>query len=160
MTLHKLTFNQLEDLTYTLLAIHCALEDFRIAYLLNKYLQISLRRQEEDLDLVDQKIKFSLFKWIDKKNRANWNLISNVCKVEEEAESSSQSLFTVPNKIIRAHYLIPEYRNVNFFLKIDNDASFINEKALINRIQNIPQVVTTYSLDASQLKSKDNLIII
>lgn len=160
MTLHKLSFDDIEDFTYTLLAIHCALEDFRIAYFLNKHLHISLKRQKNDLDLANEKIKFTLFSWKDEKNMTKWNLISNTCKVEEDLEIKSQSLFTVPNKIVRTHHLISEYKNVNYFLKIDNDTTFVNEKALINSIQNIPQVITVYSLDASKLKSKDNLIIV
>lgn len=159
MALHKLEFEDVEDVSYTLLAIHCMIEDFRLAYLLNKYLNIGLKRKKEDLDLANEKVKFSLFEWEDQEKMTTWNLISNFCKLEEEGVSNEESLFNVPNKIVRTHYLIPEYNNVNYFLKINNDGIFINEKTVLNIIQQIPHVVTVYSLDAMQLKSKDNLII-
>ena len=160
MALHKLLLDDIEDVSYTLLAIHCTLEDFRVAYLLNKHLKTKLKRREEDLDLVNKNIYFALFEWLDQEKMITWNLISNVCKIEEEGQLRKESLFNVPNKIIRTHYLIPEYKNVNYFLKINNDGIFINEKTVLNTIQQIPQIVTVYSLDASKLKSKDNLIII
>jgi hypothetical protein len=160
MALHKLMLEDIEDVSYTLLAIHCTLEDFRVAYLLNKQLSISLKRRPEDLDFADKKASFSLFEWKDKGKMTTWNLISNVSKIEEEGVLNSDSLFSVPNKIIRTHHLIPEYARVNFFLKIFNDGSFLNEKSIIANIQKIPQMVTVYSVDASKLKSKDNLIFI
>ena len=60
-------------------------------------------------------------------------------------------------KITRTYHLIPEYKKVNYFLKIDNETVY-NEKLILNKIQEIPQVITAYSIDADQLKSKDNLI--
>lgn len=160
MALHKLILEDIEDVSYSLLAIHCTKEDFRVAYLLNKHLNISLKRKPEDLDFAFQKASFSFFEWKDEEKMITWNLISNVSKIEEEGILRSDSLFSVPNKIIRTHNLIPEYRKVNYFLKIFNDGNFINEKSVLNSIQQIPQIVTVYSVDASQLKSKDNLIFI
>jgi hypothetical protein len=160
MALHKLILDDIEDVSYSLLAIHCTMEDFRVAYLLNKHLKISLKRREEDLDFAFKKASFSLFEWKDVEKMITWNLISNVSKVEEEGILNTESLFNVPNKIIRTHNLIPEYKKVNYFLKIYNDGNFINEKSVIANIQQIPHIVTVYSLDASQLKSKDNLIFI
>jgi len=160
MALHKLLLDDIEDVSYSLLAIHCTMEDFRVAYLLNKYLKISLKRREEDLDFAFKKASFSLFEWKDEEKMITWNFISNVCKVEEDGILNTESLFKVPNKIIRTHNLIPEYKRVNYFLKIFNDGNFINEKSIIANIQKIPHIVTVYSLDASRLKSKDNLIFI
>ena len=160
MALHKLVLDDIEDVSYSLLAIHCTVEDFRVAYLLNKHLKISLKRRPEDLDFAFKKASFSLFEWKDEEEMITWNLISNVCKVEEDGILNTESLFKVPNKIIRTHNLIPEYKRVNYFLKIFNDGNFINEKSIIANIQQIPHIVTVYSLDASQLKSKDNLIFI
>lgn len=160
MALHKLILDDFEDVSYTLLAIHCTVEDFHIAYLINKNLNISLTRKSEDLDFASKKGVFSFFEWKDEEKMITWNLISNVCKIEEESTVRKESLFNVPNKIIRTYNLIPEFKKVNYFLKIFNDGNFINEKSVISAIQQIPQVVTVYSVDASKLKSKDNLIFI
>lgn len=160
MALHKLVLDEIEDVDFSLLAIHCAIEDFRIAYLLNKHLNLRLERKSKDLDFAFKKATFSLFEWKDEEQMITWNLISNVCKVEEEGSLKAQSLFDVPNKIMRTHNFIPEYKNVNYFLKIYNDGNYINDKGIINTILQIPHVVTAYSVDVTELKSKDNLIFI
>ncbi len=46
MGVHKLLVDDFEDTNYTLLAIHCDLEDYRLAYLLNQHLATRLARTE------------------------------------------------------------------------------------------------------------------
>lgn len=158
MALHKLLFDDFNDDVYSLLAIHCTIEDYRVAYLLNKELQINLKRKSQDLDFKYTASSYSIYEWEDKNQQTVWNLVSNVCKKEEEAFVSTGSLFESQSKVLRTHNLIPEYKKVNYFLKIDNDGGYINERQIIQIIQNISQIATVYSIDASQLKSKDNLI--
>ena len=51
MAVHKLVLDDVfEEALYTLIAIHCTVEDYRLAYLLNKYLGINLVRKSKDLD--------------------------------------------------------------------------------------------------------------
>ena len=38
MALHKLLVDDFDDLNYSLLAVHCEMEDFRLAYFLNQSL--------------------------------------------------------------------------------------------------------------------------
>jgi len=158
MALHKLLVDDFDVETYSLFAIHCTLEDYRVAYLLNKQLQINLQRKANDLDMHYNSSSFSIYEWEDKNQRMVWNLVSNVCKKEEESMVSSGSLFETQNKILRTHNLIPEYKKVNYLLKIDNDGNFINERAIVQKIQDISQIAAVFSIDVSQLKSKDNLI--
>ena len=158
MALHKLLVDDFSDDTYSLMAIHCAIEDYRIAYLLNQYLNINLRRKPQDLDFKYIAASYSIYEWKDRNQLITWNLVSNVCKKEEDSLISTGSLFKSQNKIIRIHNLIPEYKKVNYFLKIDNDENFINEKTLIHKIQKIPQIAAVYSIDVTRLKTKDNLI--
>lgn len=158
MALHKLLVDDFDVEAYSLFAIHCTLEDYRVAYLLNKQLQINLQRKANDLDVHYNSSSFSIYEWEDKNQRMIWNLVSNVCKKEEESMVSSGSLFETQNKILRTHNLIPEYKKVNYLLKIDNDGNFINERAIVQKIQDISQIAAVFSIDVSQLKSKDNLI--
>ncbi|RLD28500.1 MAG: IPExxxVDY family protein [Bacteroidetes bacterium] len=158
MALHKLLVDDYSDDGYSLMAIHCTIEDYRVAYLLNQHLNINLVRKSQDLDFKYIAASYSIYEWEDKNQLMTWNLVSNVCKKEEDSLTSTGSLFKSQNKIIRSHNLIPEFKKVNYFLKIDNDGSFINEKTLIHKIQEIPQIVAVYSIEVSLLKSKDNLI--
>lgn len=158
MALHKLLVDDFDVEAYSLFAIHSTIEDYRAAYLLNKKLQIGLERKPHDLDFQYTASSYSIYEWEDKNQQTIWNLVSNVCKKEEEAVVSTGSLFETQNKVLRTHNLIPEYKKVNYFLKVDNDGDFINERKIIQQIQEIPQIATVFSVDVSQLKSKDNLI--
>jgi len=87
-----------------------------------------------------------------------YNLISNICKKEEESLVSSGMLFQNQNTTLKTFNLVPEYKEANYLLKIDADGIDINERPILNKLNEIPQVVTAYSIDVSKLKSRDNLI--
>ena len=157
MAIHKLLVDDFEDLNYSLLAVHCEIDDYRLAYFLNQSLETRLARTREDLDFVTSLASFSVFKWINPQLQTNWHLIKNSCLVEEVA--ISQGLFSETNqKSWVSHSLLPEYQSVDYLLKINNGGGFINEKQILNKIQKITNVSTAYSLDISQLKSKEHLI--
>ena len=157
MAVHKLLVDDFEDSNYSLLAVHCEMEDYRLAYFLNKNLETRLARTREDLDFVTSLASFSVFEWINPQLQTNWHLIKNSCLVEEVA--ISQGLFSETNqKSWVSHSLLPEYQSVDYLLKINNGGGFINEKQILNKIQKITNVSTAYSLDISQLKSKEHLI--
>lgn len=159
MAVHKLILDDFfEEASYTLIAIHCAVEDYRLAYLLNNYLKIHLTRKRTDLDYNNGKSIFSIFEWEDSKYLTTWNLVHNVCKIETYQKSNHQSLFDSEEKIIQKFYLIPEYKQVSYLLKIDNEFDDDKKKRIIDTILKIPQVSTAYSLDGNELKSKNNLI--
>ncbi|WP_111308873.1 IPExxxVDY family protein [Confluentibacter sediminis] len=159
MAVHRLILDDFfEEASYTLIAIHCTVEDYRLAYLLNDYLKIHLTRKPSDLDYNNGKSTFSIFEWEDPKYLITWNLVHNVCKSELYQKANQHSLFDSEEKITKTFYLIPEYKRVNYFLKIDDEFNDNKEKYIIDTILKIPQISTAYSIDGNQLKSKNNLI--
>nr|WP_321247686.1 IPExxxVDY family protein [uncultured Psychroserpens sp.] len=158
MALHKLLVDDFYDASFSLIAIHCRLEDYRLAYLLNKHLELNLRRKEQDLDYNYFDASFAIFEWENEKIDRVWNLVSNVCKKEESALQSSGSLFENQTAITRTVNLLPELKTVDYLIKVSNEDRHFNEKLILNKIQTIPQVITTYSVDIDQLKSKEHLI--
>ena len=158
MALHKLQINQLYETTYSLLALHCNLEDYRLAFALNNKLGIGLKRCLYDLDFEYVKASYPIFEWEDSQQQVIWNLIGNVCKREEESMVSTGFLFENNQKILKTFNLIPEHKTVNYFLKIDNDGGLVNERSIMGKIHDIPQIAAVYSVDASTLKSKAHLI--
>ena len=158
MAIHKLDLDDVfDEVPYTLLAIHCSLEDFRVAYLLNKKLNIHLKRKPTDIDF-NGRSHYPIFAWNDTKQRVNWNLVSNICKVESLQNTDQNSLFNTQDTITKTAFLLPEYKKVNYLLKIENEFHFSKEKYILNQILSIPQIVTAYSVNSSTIKSKDNLI--
>lgn len=85
-------------------------------------------------------------------------MVSNVCKREEDSLQSSGSLFSTNEKVLKTYHLLPELKNVDFLIKITNDDRCLDEKMMLDKIQAIPQVITTYTIDVDQLRSRDNLI--
>ncbi|MDG1728319.1 MAG: IPExxxVDY family protein [Algibacter sp.] len=159
MAVHKLILDDtFDDALYTLIAIHCRLEDYRLAYLLNKYLGITLSRKSSDIDYKNGQVSYSIYEWEDHKQLITWSLVSNICKTEALQQSDYKSLFDNQDKITKTFQLLPEHKTVNYFLKIDSEFSFSKEKYILESILKIPRIATAYSLDSNKLKSKDNLI--
>jgi len=159
MAVHKLILDDVfEDVSCTLIAIHCAIEDYRLAYLLNKSLDIVLIRKPQDLDFNKGNTTYSVFEYEDEQNLIHWNLVSNICKIETDSQLQQQSLFNAHHKVIKSYNLIPEYGKVNYFLKIDSEFNNSKEKKIINNLLKIPQIAMAYNVDISSLKSKEHLI--
>ena len=147
----------LEDIDYALIGIHCSIEDYRLAYLLNQYLGLNLKRKASDLEYNDTS-SYSIFEWENDKQLTIWNLVSNICEIEVKDAIDTDSLFINDERFTKTKHLIPEYKKVNFILKISEIPNPNIEKRILNKILSIPQVMTAYSIDATQLKTTDNLI--
>lgn len=158
MALHKLQVDDFYDDDYKLIAIHGRLEDYRLAYLLNKHLGLKLVRKEKDIDFEYLKSSYSIFEWDNETEYVMWNLISNMCKKEEDGLSSTGTLFNKSEKILKTFNLITEYKKVDYFIKISGEIQNVNEKLILNKLQAIPQIVTSYTVDPLKIKSKDHLI--
>ncbi len=155
MAVHRLALGDFDCYSYQLIAIHCSLEDYRLAYLLNRHLNLRLKRKQNDLDFPIG--SYSIFEWEDQNQMLTWNMVSNVCKVEKTHKPNSSLLFENQSSVT-THHLIPEYKAANYLLKVDHESGFYGEKRVIGTILSIPQVVTAYSIDIENLKSKTNLI--
>lgn len=153
--IHSFEFDYEHD--YTLIGVHTSLEDYRLAYLLNKNLGIQFRRYKEDLDLFENSAKssFSIFIFDDKKNQTTWTLISNKNIPTESVSETTDSLFASEQKSV---FLIPEKRTVDYLIRIDGifPNSFI--KSIIEAIKKINNIMTLYTIDPMDLKSRDHLI--
>jgi uncharacterized membrane protein YhiD involved in acid resistance len=156
-TTHKISAELYDD-SFKLIAMHCGLESYAMAYHLNSVVKLRLSRREEKKD--DDKDKdewlesFPIYEWKDELNDHYWTLISN--SVKEEKQNESFGIFS--NEIaINTLHLVKERREVDYFLKIEaEDTRLLNEA--VKKINLIPKVVTAYSIDVDTLKSKRNLI--
>lgn len=152
---------ELEDVDYQLIAIHTLLEDYRLAYLINKQLPINLKKCEKELHVrVKQgETHFARFRYEDENNFAIWDLIENKNSITTQQNDAVTDLFSeTSNQFSASTYLLPEYKNVNFFLKIesDNQQSAIDE--FVSKINSIDKITMVYTVDKDKIKSKNNLI--
>lgn len=160
MLSHKLVLEEVEE-DYHLLAIHTSLEEFKLAYLLNKHLQLNFKRARVDLDFNHGAVQalYPLYHFKDPANYRAYYLIKNKYKGPAKKIVSSGSLFTEEEVSPQITYLIPEYKDVDYFIKIDEDLDLKKQQEISSLIASIANVVTTYIVDPNRLKSKNNLIL-
>ncbi len=159
MTISKLNLEDSFSEEFSLLAIHTDLEDFRLAYFLNKTLDLNLSRKEFDLNFIDSKGNFSVFEYIDQDSFLKWNLISNIYNHNFTTNINSNDLFELSNELVKKFNLLSEYNNVNFLLKLENNENQVDLEDIIKEIKNIPQIITLYNIN-KDLKNKENLIFL
>lgn len=156
----KLHIEEFDDEDFQLIAIHTQLEDYRLAYFINKTIGINLSKSKNEILVKNNKVEasFSRFFYEDLKKDINWDLIKNKSHIFNQ-QGNSQDLFEdVNTKFSTNIYLLPEYKKVDFFLKIDTNDSSIKNKEILNFINTIDQVSTVYKVEVENLKSKNNLI--
>jgi hypothetical protein len=159
MLAHKLVLEDEED--YHLLALHSSLEEYKIAFFLNKFLQIGLKRASVDVDFNHGEIQaqYPLYTFKEPEKYRAYHLLKNKYKGEVKKVISSGSLFVEEEMAPQITYLIPEFRDVDYFLKIEEDLEARDVNALVAKLISIPNVITAYTVDVDQLKSKNNLIL-
>jgi len=161
MAIHKLPLGDFDEIDYQLIAIHSPLEDYRLAYYINQNLPINLSKSSCNIQISTKEgeSEFSRFIFEDKKKDISWNLIQNINDVFILTQTSNQGLFAESNnKFSTKIYFIPEFKKVNYFLKIENGEVPIEVETITNCIKKIDRVSTVYAVEVEKIKSKNNLI--
>lgn len=153
-TVYKISDDFYEN-SFTLLALHSSLEDFALAYAINKALKSQFIRLKNDLD-ISEHMTFPIFEWKDKVNDRYCTLIGNKGYNTAENNAENIGLFALEPSYVK-HYLIPEHREVDYFIKIEQDHEDLDTN-MLKSILDIPRVLTAYPLVIDNLKSKNNLI--
>ncbi|PCE63065.1 IPExxxVDY family protein [Sediminicola luteus] len=151
-TVHKLSLDFYEEAwePFGLLALHCSLEDHSLAYRLNEHADIRLMRTEVDLDMGTA--CFSCFEYEDQALGRTITLITNKCRKEEKVVGAG--LFSEGIRNV-TYNLVPEHPRADYLIKMQQEP---DESGFLEKIREIPQVVTAYAIDPEGLKSKNNLI--
>jgi len=129
------------DLDFVLIAITSAQKDYRICYLVNKYLNFNFVRID-DLEVniyptSAQSVSFSMFEYF-------W-------------ESSETSFYFIANRGADG-LLIPAMREAACFLMIKN---YIDDRELndiISGLNKVPELVAAIKIDPKKIKSRENLL--
>lgn len=161
MAIHKLSFDDFDEVDYSLIAIHTSLEDYRLAFLLNQKLPILLSKNKNEvhININEGETHFSRFTYEDLRKDIFWNLVQNKKVISiNESEKSNNLFYDLPFEVSKKVYLLPELKKVDYFLKIENIDVFFNTNDIINIINKIDWISTGYKVETSQIKSKNNLI--
>jgi hypothetical protein len=161
MANHKLILEGDFQEEFSLIAIHCSEEPYKMAYMLNKRMSLRLSRTKLDVDFSSQglDISFPLFEYEDELSYIIYNLISNKNKSLTAKFQSSGGLFSnVSSEKTITTFLLKEFKNVDYFLKIQSDYEKVSTRKLISTINEIEQVISAYTIESEKIKSKNNLI--
>lgn len=152
LTTHKISADQFYD-SFELIAVHSSLDDYAMAYVLNKHLGFRLKRSKSDHQ-IGEGATYPVFEFIDEVSDSEYTLFRNKCLVEEVDSTVGLFKFDAP---VRKHYLVHERKEVDYLLKIHADGE-IAVGEMVKKIIAIPNIITAYEMNVDLLKSKANLI--
>jgi hypothetical protein len=156
MAVHKIQIIDFLSIDYELIAIHTSIEDYKLAYFINRALNIQLSKNNFNIEIKtsEGKSSFNHYFYDDEKTDIQWSLVENRTSITS-AKKKPKSLFD--DLEVRV-FLLPEFKKADYLLKIENIDSSFKIEEYIQRIENINQVVMSYMIDKNNLKSKHNLI--
>ena len=128
------------DFDFVLIAVTSSLKDYRICYLINKYLNFNFSRDTDlELDISNQGgiLHFSLFHY-------SW-------------ESTETDFYFIANKGSEG-YLVPEMREADYFLMIKNYIDDDDLEGILSNLNKIPEIVAAVKIDPKKVKSRENLL--
>lgn len=161
MAIHKLDFGEFDEINYHLIAIHTSLEDYRLAYFINKNLLINLGKNENEIqiNIKEGETKFSRFYYNNIKKGVSWNLLQNKNEVVALKKEKNQNLFSNINlEVSTKVFLLPEFKKVDYFLKIENLDDEMDIDDIQTKLNTINNISTAYLVETNLIKSKYNLI--
>lgn len=162
MAIHKLDLGEFDEIDYHIVAIHTSLEDYRLAYFINQKLPINLGKSKNEIQISikEGETKFSRFYYHDVEKGISWNLIQNKNEVIQQKNDIRQNnLFSNINlEVSTKVYLLPEFKKVDYFLKIENLEEDLNVATIQDLLNTIENISTAYTVETNKIKSKNNLI--
>ena len=156
MAIHKIQINDFVSDDYELIAVHSSLDDYKLAYMLNKELGVQLSKNlvYVEIAIPEGKSAFSNYIFDDEKNDVVWTLIENKTTIINSNKQTT-SLFEQVDITV---FLLPEFKKADYLIKIENIDYGFESESIIEKIQEIKNVTTAYAIDITNLKSKNNLI--
>jgi hypothetical protein len=128
------------DLDFVLIAVTTSLKDYRICYLINRYLHFNFVKTADlavDIYQGSAPVYFSIYTY-------NW-------------EASETDFFFIANKGSDG-YLIPEMKKADYFLMIKNYIDDVDLEKIISALNRIPEIVAAVKIDPKKIKSRENLL--
>ncbi|MFA6086133.1 IPExxxVDY family protein [Mucilaginibacter sp.] len=128
------------DFDFILIAITSSLKDYRVCYLINRYLNFNFTKLDDlklDISQLNCPVLFSLYHY-------NW-------------ESTETDFYFIGNKGSDG-YLVPEMRKADYFILIKNYIDDDDLESMISALNKIPEIVAAVKIDPKKIKSRENLL--
>lgn len=131
------------DFDFLLLALNANVKPYKLAWSLNKELKLNLVKVDNIEIGFNEERSLSIQNFLDLTEFQTVRLIRNRAEDLDGAYNS---------------YLLPELKNFDYLLLLENETNTFDENVFISEIKQIPFVQFTTKIDIQSLKSKDNLI--
>ena len=134
-----LEFDSGEEFDFLLIGLVCHHKDYRLCHELNRALELQLVREDDYYLYTPKRVKqaaFSMFKF----------------------ENEDHDLYYILENKGPHSILIPEQKQIDFFLMIKENFKRINTTDLLGTIKQIPVILGAYLIEAKSLKSKEHLV--
>ena len=163
IALAKHTLEVSYDYDFLLIGISSHEKDYRICWALNKKLSLDLKKTDS-LEIKGKKQTtpsyFSFFIFDKEEDFLEYSVIANFSE-SKSMDIKTHSLFGMEDA--NEHHsenelLIPEQKQMNYFLVVRGEMEDDAVDELVKQIKEIDVVQTAVRIDATQLKSKQNLI--
>lgn len=148
-----------EDEDYLLIAIHSTSEPYRLAYLVNKHLQLQFCRTayDQDVTMPDYVANYPVYKHQDRNTNVDYFMVPNKHYGRMFTANVSLSLFNELEAEEVKVTLIKEYREVDYLIKICTDDPGFAIKPILAALMTIPQIISAYQVDPLVIKQQDYL---
>ena len=138
--------NRLEvsyDFDFHLVALSTGLKAYKLAWTLNRDLQINLSKADNISINFSRGVPLSIANYISKREHQTVRLLKNR---SEYADNKSNV------------FLLPEFKKFEYLLMVSDDSATFDVNTFISTIEQIALVDFVLSVDAAKLKSRYNLI--
>ncbi|RYZ76936.1 MAG: IPExxxVDY family protein [Proteobacteria bacterium] len=155
----RLYIDEFDEIDYQLIAIHTSLEDYRLAFLINQKFPVLLSKNNDDIQITAKAgtSQLSRYTFEDDASCSSWDLVQNKTEMQLQTATSTSDLFSGANvKVRTTAWLLPEYKKVDYFLKLQNLTVPTSE--ITDTLQEIDQITMSYPVDTARIKSIHNLI--
>jgi hypothetical protein len=128
------------DLDFVLIAVTTSLKDYRVCYLINKFLCFNfVKIPDLPVEIMpgDRPVLFSIYHYGRGENGPDYYFIAN---------KGTDG------------YLAPEMKKADYFLMIKNYIDENELDSLISSLNKIPEIVAAVKIDPKKMKSRENLL--
>ena len=131
------------DFTFDLLALNANVKSYKLAWAMNKELDLNLVRQDNIALEFKTGRQLSIVNYLAKSEYQKVRLLAN--------RSDEIELQMSP-------FLIPELKNFDYLILLENESNTFDKNAFLSNTKRIPFIQFLIQVDLHTLKSRDNLI--
>jgi hypothetical protein len=128
------------DFDFVLIAVTSSLKDYRVCFLINKYLNFNFSKTDDlEVDIYPgaEPVLFSLYRY-------SW-------------ETTETDFFFIGNKGSDG-YLVPEIKSADYFLMIRNYIDDNELDTIISSLNKIPEIVAAVKIDQNKITGKSVIL--